>query len=193
MRSVLYGLAALAACAACSGRASADLVVNGGFETGNFSGWTTFGDTTFLDVVTFPVHSGNFAASMGPIGSIAGIFQNLATVAGQSYVIEFWLQSDGLTPNAFQFSWGGVLEENRTNIPSQGFTLETFTLTATSASTELRFGFRNDPGFLGFDDVSVNPVPVNAIPEPATLALAGLGALCLAPFARRKRATVAQA
>src|SRR5262245_19787646 len=140
----LGGLAALVLCLALTGRASADLVTNGGFETGTFAGWTQFGNTGFTEVSTRVVHSGNFAGEFGPVGSIGGIFQNLTTVAGQSYVISFWLQNDGDVPNEFQFSWGGTLIQDRVNFGAQPYTEVTFTLTATSTTTELRFGFRQD-------------------------------------------------
>ena len=38
-----------------------------------------------------------------------------------------------------------------------------FTVTATQSSTLLDFGFRNDPSYFGFDDVSVVPL---APPQP---------------------------
>src|SRR5205085_1557505 len=41
------------------------------------------------------------------------------------------------------------------NFPSQGYTLYSFTETATGSSTPIEFGFRQDPSFMHFDDVSV--------------------------------------
>src|SRR5260370_23598673 len=48
--------------------ASAGLVVNGGFETGDFKGWTLGGNTDFTFVDGEP-HSGMFSACLGPVGS----------------------------------------------------------------------------------------------------------------------------
>ena len=64
-----------------------------------------------------------------------------------------------------------------------GYTEQTFTnLLATSATTPLIFGFRNDPGFLQLDDVAVSPVP-----EPATLLLLGTTMAGVGLATRRKR------
>ena len=75
-------------------RANADLVVNGGFETGDFTGWTTSIDPTFDGVDTAAPHDGNFAAFFGNVSGISTISQTLATAAGTLYHIEFWLQSE---------------------------------------------------------------------------------------------------
>src|SRR5205809_6014854 len=69
--------------------ARANLISNGGFETGDFSGWTVFGNDN--DVIgdqpfTAP-HSGNFQALFGS-GSNS-ITQNVTTTPGSSYVISF--------------------------------------------------------------------------------------------------------
>jgi hypothetical protein len=181
---------------AAGSAARADLVVNGGFETGNFSGWTQSGNVTFTSVQgagTFPgPHSGNFFASLGPVGSLGFLDQNLATTAGTTYHLSYWLESDGGTPNEFQVQLNGVVVQDMTNIPaSPGGKYEEHTLdfTATSASTNLKLGFRDDPGFFGLDDISVN-----AVPEPATLALAGSGLLTLLAYGwRRRRARQANA
>ena len=44
----------------CAGSASANLITNGGFETGDLSGWFAING----GVVTHPVHSGNYAAAL---------------------------------------------------------------------------------------------------------------------------------
>jgi len=49
---------------------------------------------------------------------------------------------------------------NVTNLISTGWTNYTFILTATGTNTVLQFGERNDNDYYGFDDVSVQALPV---------------------------------
>ena len=82
-KKILLIIAVLAS-AALSARAN--LVTNPGFETGDFTGWTQWGDTSFTGVSSsVPIHSGNFAAYFGPTSTDGGIDQNIAgTVAGRA-------------------------------------------------------------------------------------------------------------
>ena len=175
-------LAMVAAALLLSGAAQADgLVTNGGFETGDFTGWTQFGNTGFSGVDDNNPHSGSFAAFFGPVGSLGGISQAIATNPGGQYAVDFWLANEGGTPSEFVFNWdGGVAETDLVNPGAFGYTHFTYNLTATLPSTLISFSFRQDPAFLFLDDVRV-------VPEPTTLALLGLGLAGLG-FARRKNA-----
>jgi hypothetical protein len=186
MKRVLIAAGILALFGASVGQVRADLIVNGGFETGNFAGWTQGGNTGFTSVVTSPVHSGNFAASMGPVGSDGTLSQNIATQPGFTYTESFWVRSDGGTPNDFTAFVNGTPFFSQTNIPASGFTEHTFNFTATGTSTNISFAFRNDPGFLGLDDVSV-------VPEPASLLLFGASGLFAAAYAGLRRRTAVPA
>src|ERR1700724_3978569 len=95
-RKILLIIAVLAS-AALSARAQ-NLVANPGFETGDFTGWTQFGDTSFTAVATSsplgqPPHSGNFLAYFGPFNT-GGIMQTLTAPAG-TFNVDFWLAADG--------------------------------------------------------------------------------------------------
>jgi hypothetical protein len=114
-------LIAVLASAALSAHAQ-NLVVNPGFETGDFTGWTLSGDTGGCSVSTLHPHSGNFSARLGPLGFQTDGFldQTITTVVGQSYHVDFWLANIGNVTqhlNAFPMAGGllalWVVSENR--------------------------------------------------------------------------------
>ncbi len=183
-RSVRLGVVALAVLGAtfvATAPAKADLVVNGGFETGDFTGWTLSGNTDDTYVVSNPVNSGFYAAGLSNDTTYGYLSQYIPTVANQQYVLSYWLYSDGYTPNEFSASIGSTTLFSQSNIPYQPYTEYTFVFTATSASSNLVFGFEDFPGYLYLDDVSINSVP-----EPSTAVSSGLGALILIGYFYRR-------
>lgn len=157
----------------------ANLVVNGGFETGTISpSWTGTGAIAYK--YDEGPHTGTYAAMFGSSGHLGTISQTLATVAGQAYTFSFWIASDGLVKNQFQAIFDGVTLYNVVNEPAFGYTLESYSVVASTASTVISFSGRDDNGFLALDDVSVT------VPEPATLALLGGGLLALGVLRRRR-------
>jgi hypothetical protein len=164
---------------------STELVTNGGFEAGNFSGWTQSGNTDYTDVDIGLAHSGTYGAEFGPIGSLGFISQNLPTIPGETYDLTFWLRKDQGTPSEFHAYWGGVSQIDIIDLndflPYTEFSF--LDLIAPSSSTELKFGFRHDPAWFTLDDVSVTGA---AVPEPATMLLLGSGLIGLAGYGRKK-------
>jgi hypothetical protein len=149
-------------------------LLNGGFETGDFTGWTTNGNLgSCLVTASSPyVHSGQHGAQLGPVGSLGYLSQTLATTAGSTYLLSFWLNSpNGAAFNEFLVSWNGTTLLDQTNIGAIGWTNIQFMVTATSSSTVLQFGFRDDPSYLGLDDISV--VPVTESPDITGISLTG--------------------
>jgi hypothetical protein len=139
------------------------LVQNGDFETGNFSGWSQSGNTNYNSVVTNAayVHSGTYGAKSGPTPASGFLFQNsLPTFAGEAYQFSYWFANPTAgTPNGFFASWNSATVEDTTNLPALAWTNKVFNLTAYSPRTQILFGFNNSPQFFGLDDVSVTLVP----------------------------------
>lgn len=173
------------AAALVAGPAQAQLV-NGGFETGDLSGWTLGGDTGFIGVAEAIGRSGNFGAFFGPenIGSIA---QSFATVAGVGYRVNFWLAlDDSAVPNSFSWSWNGATQGLvLTDAAAFNYTSFSLVVTASSALSTLQFNFSNPASFWRLDDVAVSVVP--EAPSHALMAL-GLLAVAAAHSLRHGRA-----
>ena len=184
----------LAAALSASMAAHANLITNGGFETGDFSGWTTSIDPVWDGVDTLAPQAGTYAAFFGNPDGTSTISQTLATVAGTTYSVEFWLMAEAdpfgaAAPNSFLFQWNGwAVGPTLVNTGPFGYTEFQYFITASSPSTTLAFSFSNTPAFWDFDSVDVTAV----VPEPTSLALV-LGALGGLMAVKRRRAAKAGA
>jgi hypothetical protein len=155
-----------------------DLVRNGGFEEstnffdwgGTISDWTLDINTNLpgnLGAVVFngQLHSGTNALGVIMGGSPAYISQTLATTAGTTYQISFWVQEWSGFPNAATVLWNGAAILNITNIlidfqSNNGWTNILAEATATSDPTTLGLGILGVGGWVFVDDFMVVPVPL---------------------------------
>ena len=160
---------------------AAELVVNGGFETGDFTGWSLSGNITNTGVDPGFAYSGHFGAKLGSVGADGFLSQLLPTVPGSNYVLSDVLENLGGTPNDFGVLWGGVLVPGSNFVDAVKFpgTVFTFHLIAPGPNTQLTFVFRQDPTFWGLDDVSVQGTEGQFVPEPATTGMMGVTAIVL--------------
>ena len=175
--------------------AKAELIVNGGFETGDFTGWTPGPDGFPQYIVTNPVHGGTNAAQIAGFSfNPDTLTQNIATTAGTAYSLSFWRYQDPMNPTADNFpdgktfltvTWNGVniFDESYTGVyagdPYHKFT---FTVVGTGADV-LQFISAQDPAFTYLDDVSLTA----AVPEPSTWAMMILGFAGVGFMAYRRR------
>jgi hypothetical protein len=139
-------------------RQSGNLIVNPGFETGNFSGWSINAapDSSYFGVIGSNPHSGHYGAYFGSYYfERDDIYQNVPTIPGHTYRISYWVANDGGGDTEIRSSWGGTVLEDR--FPNNTFPYQqhTFTRVATSTSTEFRIGGYQIPAIWYLDDVSV--------------------------------------
>jgi hypothetical protein len=159
--------------------ADTSIIQNGGFETGNFNGWTLagngiIGNTTYNAVVsagsfsgnsgTNFIHSGTYGAFLGDT-QIATLSQTLNTFPGQGYLLSFWLDNPtNGSVQQFLVNWNtnspGVSRiYYLTNPPVLPWTNITLVVTATGTNTTLQFGAENYPDGFGLDDITVTLIP----------------------------------
>jgi Carbohydrate binding domain len=74
-----------------------NLIVNGGFETGDFTGWTTDGgnDVNSSNPSSVVAFEGRDNVGGGNVGSDAYFYQTVSTTPGNFYILSFWAASDG--------------------------------------------------------------------------------------------------
>jgi hypothetical protein len=162
------------------------LLVNGSFETGDFTGWTLTGNTGFAGV-TCPgpgpaVADGNCSSFLGAIGSLGFLNQTFTAPPNTAVSFTFAWSNDGGSPAEFSVELDGLTLFDVLNPGVVPMHFQTVTgLTGPGTTHTLSFNERNDPGFMFVDAVS------GVVPEPATLGLIGI-ALAGLGFGRRKSA-----
>ena len=154
---------------------SSNPIVNGGFETGDFSGWTRAGTTSISGVA----HSGTHSAMLGAAAATNGdssISQAFSAPAAGGVLTFFY---NLRCPDTVSYDWAtATLRDSTTGTTStllphvcannSGWTAisasltggDTYTLTLVSHDD----GFAGDPTYTLFDDVAIGPPPPPSLP-----------------------------
>ncbi len=195
-----------------------NLVTNGGFEApvvmnhgkwgifDQISGWkaTTGGKIELQRNAAGAAYEGSTLLELDSHyydkkAPVLGLFQDIATKAGQQYSLSFAYSArpgvTGVGQNSFSVLFGDQFKESidaGKGTSQTNWNIFKTTLTASSALTRLQFnydGFRDTLGAY-IDDVKLEAIPTvtKSVPEPATLlGLVGVG-LVARKLKRSKRA-----
>src|SRR5712692_8898986 len=133
-----------------------NLVMNCGFETGNFNNWTLTGPTDFVGVDAAHAQSGNFGAYFGAIADAPTLTYVVPTTQGRNYHIEFQLANpEGGTGTFFNAFLGNNLLMELSDSDPDNYRLYVFNVDMDVTNARLFINFRQDPDYWWFDDVYV--------------------------------------
>ena len=209
MKTTFVLFAALALLGAINSTANAaTYLVNGSFETGDYTGWVRsgYGDgiVTGERVVTSAVEggetytpeSGNYFVEEGPVGSDGYLSQTFTDTPGTLLTVSGWVIGNGIgtASNDFvDFIFDGTTYVAVDPVPEQPWTQYSFNVIATGTDT-FSLAFRDDPSGDGLDNFSITNTP-SVTPLPAALPLfaTGLGAMGLFGWLRKRRNAVSLA
>jgi len=176
MSSRVSTAAAIVAWLSFVGAANAQIVGNGGFETGGFTTWTVGGDTRDVNVWNAAQagatlvdqggpFAGTYAAYMGP-PAIGTLSQTVSVANGEAYVFSFVLANFPCQPgkcapggNSFSALIDGAPVLALNNAPASDYTEYSFAFVATANTATIQFQYSNFPAFFSIDEVAIVPAP----------------------------------
>lgn len=178
----------------CSDGFAGNLVLNGGFETGDLSHWSIIGNPQYAgaDVTTISPHSGMYDAELYTFPSSPQQFVGLQQVLNRPttpLTLTFWLKNDpgantSGVPSEFDVLWNDSvvfhLLESQTDTNYHMYTVN-LPLEQVEGGI-LQFNAIQNPSEWHLDDIST--AAAAAVPEPSALFLAFAGALCASVMRR---------
>jgi hypothetical protein len=204
LKSILFSGAILLCTSAAFG---ANIVLNPGFETGDFTSWTEHTCTSincgaqgFFVVGTDP-HTGSFAAetrcvSASCLDPVVGdwISQPLTTTASTAYTFSFWMDpvNSSLDPTVeIDVFWNSNKVGSFVSEPGGYHQFIIGGLVASGSTSLLELTGRHDPATVYIDDICVSSSSdcgtASVVPEPTALLLMSSGLAGIGIFALRRR------
>lgn len=188
--------ALLATASFATSAAGANLITNGGFETGDFSGWTLSGNQTYTSVeksiFDLTPHTGQYFAALGGDADHSYVSQTFTDTPGEQLLLTFFVESDGREPNLLDVSFTDGFFTDLSAIDSTNGKYDEYQYAVTGTGLDtLTFDSVDFATNLGLDDVSVTSI--SDVPEPQTWALMLAGAFGAGGglrLARRRRTTL---
>lgn len=212
---------AVALCLTTFTAARADIVTNGGFETGNFNGWTvdtfsndsahapvviqygqssTYPTGAYGEVIPPPIGGGNYGAYFSTDYAVHAISQTLTLTIGQQYMLSFavYAPANGLANpfdaqlNAYADNADPLVSIGSVKGLASGWNYFSAVFTATGLYN-LEFDFAGGGNQAGdyAADLVLDNVSITAVPEPATWAMMILGFAFLTFAGLRERQRIA--
>jgi hypothetical protein len=186
--------------------AQANLLTNGGFETGDLTGWTQVLNSAFATVYSssppyYPTASGNWQLGLDTATKQNGgsqIYQDIATAIGDTYEISFALRPHGGSA-VFGVGLGGPsigiwydydsVFSTYSLAPVKAYQQLSRTFTAVDSTTRVTFGWLNA---WDLDNTAVTKVGSAApapspVPEPSVMLMLVSGLVSMVAVGARRR------
>jgi hypothetical protein len=206
MKRLLILLICVSLCLAMRGVASANVVVNGTFETISYvgaqpaivpswDGWTKTDAEpgSNYDIVGYvPGVSTYEVVFAGPGPGSDSIGQVIQTVPGMTYNFSFWLAqpwvlNSNYTAGDFEAYWNGTSMLSITDTRKFNWTQFAYTVTATGESSVITFSGRANTSNFDTRGFFLTGVSLSPVPLPGTVVLLGSGLLSLLGWRRHRK------